>query len=80
MNPSEEAIRFYDKMAKQNYKDWFNNDALLPTLTEFIRLLPPNPIVLDLGCGTGGESKRVINLGLYQIFIKYLYEISTIIL
>jgi 2-polyprenyl-3-methyl-5-hydroxy-6-metoxy-1,4-benzoquinol methylase len=63
MNPSEETIRFYDRMAKQIFNDWFDNDALLPTLNEFIYLLPQKPKVLDLGCGTGGESKRVMKLG-----------------
>jgi len=50
-------------LAKQNFNDWFNNDALLPTLKDFVSYLPKKPKVLDLGCGTGGESKRVISLG-----------------
>jgi SAM-dependent methyltransferase len=63
MDQRKETIKLYDRWAEKNFNDWFNNEALLPTLREFISLLPKNPMVLDLGCGTGGESKRVINLG-----------------
>jgi 2-polyprenyl-3-methyl-5-hydroxy-6-metoxy-1,4-benzoquinol methylase len=63
MNVIEKTTQFYDRMAEKNFNDWFNNDALLPILIEFISLIPQKPKVLDLGCGTGGESKRVQKLG-----------------
>jgi SAM-dependent methyltransferase len=63
MNNREETIKFYDAIAEKSFKEWFNNDALLPTLHDFIASLPNKPRVLDLGCGTGGESKRLISLG-----------------
>jgi 2-polyprenyl-3-methyl-5-hydroxy-6-metoxy-1,4-benzoquinol methylase len=63
MDVREKTTQFYDRMAEKNFNDWFNNDALLPILEEFISLIPKNPKVLDLGCGTGGESKRVQKLG-----------------
>ena len=63
MDARKETTQLYDKWAKQNFTDWFNNDALLPTLTDFVSYLPIKSKVLDLGCGTGGESKRVISLG-----------------
>jgi 2-polyprenyl-3-methyl-5-hydroxy-6-metoxy-1,4-benzoquinol methylase len=63
MDAREETVQLYDKWANQNFTDWFNNDALLPSLTDFVSYLPIKPKVLDLGCGTGGESKRVISLG-----------------
>jgi SAM-dependent methyltransferase len=63
MNRREETIDYYDHIAEKSFKDWFNNPALLPTLKDFIDNLPKNPLILDLGCGTGGESKRLIELG-----------------
>lgn len=62
-NQKEETKNFYNKTAHQSFKDWFNNPALLPTLSVFIQHLPEKPLVLDLGCGTGGESKRLLELG-----------------
>lgn len=63
MNQKEETKNFYNKIADQSFIDWFNNPSLLPTLTVFMQHLPKNPLVLDLGCGTGGESKRLFELG-----------------
>jgi len=59
----DETIRFYDATARRSFDEWFDNDALLPTLRDFVSLLPPRPRILDLGCGTGGESKRLLGLG-----------------
>jgi SAM-dependent methyltransferase len=59
----KETARYYDAVAEQSFAEWFGNDALLPTLKAFSRRLSEKPLVLDLGCGTGGESKRMIGLG-----------------
>lgn len=32
LNEREETPALYDAIADQTFKDWFNNDALLPTL------------------------------------------------
>lgn len=58
MNTKKGTISFYDNIAEQSFNEWFNNPTLLPTLNH----LPESPVVLDLGCGTGGESKRLIKL------------------
>lgn len=63
MNIKEETTRFYDHLAPKSFIEWFNNDTLLPVLEKFINKLNKNPLILDLGCGTGGESKRLTNLG-----------------
>ncbi|MCK4543068.1 MAG: class I SAM-dependent methyltransferase [Spirochaetales bacterium] len=71
MNEKEETKEYYNEIAEQSFNDWFNNPALLPTLTTFIEKLPKNPLVLDIGCGTGGESKRLSNLGAKVIGIDF---------
>ena len=53
---------FYDHTAKQSFKEWFNNDTLLPVLKYFVSKIPAKPRILDLGCGVGGESKRLSDL------------------
>jgi 2-polyprenyl-3-methyl-5-hydroxy-6-metoxy-1,4-benzoquinol methylase len=63
MNEREETINFYNKTAEKSFNEWFNNPALLETEKSFVRELKGNPLILDLGCGTGGESKRLIELG-----------------
>lgn len=63
MNVKKETIKFYDTISTQSFNEWFNNETLLPALKGFVEKLPPEPLILDLGCGTGGESKRLIDLG-----------------
>lgn len=74
MNQRDKTKAFYNKIAEQTFNDWFNNPALLPTLTKFLNYLPKNPLILDLGCGTGGESKRLKNLGARVIGIDFSEE------
>jgi SAM-dependent methyltransferase len=54
---------FYNDIAMEFADDWYANDGLLPTLKQFLALLPPSPKVLDLGCGAGYESMRLRRLG-----------------
>jgi len=54
---------FYDKTAMEWADNWYNNDALLPYLSEFFSCLPEKPRVLDLCCGAGYESMRMEKLG-----------------
>ena len=63
MSWHDETRRFYDETAQLAFDTWFDNPTLLPILKLFIEHLPDNPSVLDLGCGTGGESKRLSDLG-----------------
>jgi SAM-dependent methyltransferase len=63
MNHSTETIEFYDAVAPRFFTDWFDNDTCLPVLRELAAGLPPAARVLDLGCGTGGESRRLAALG-----------------
>jgi SAM-dependent methyltransferase len=69
-----ETARYYDAVAEKSFAEWFGNDALLPTLKAFRQRLSEKPLVLDLGCGTGGESKRMIGLGVEVIGIDNSLE------
>lgn len=55
--------RFYDSVAEETAGAWYDNDILLCTIREFLGMLPDRPAVLDLGCGTGHEAKRMSALG-----------------
>jgi 2-polyprenyl-3-methyl-5-hydroxy-6-metoxy-1,4-benzoquinol methylase len=55
--------KYYDLTAESTAKEWYHNNILMPTHIDFISLLPKNPRILDLGCGSGYESKRLHSLG-----------------
>jgi predicted TPR repeat methyltransferase len=57
------VMRFYDSTAEETARAWYDNDLLLCTIREFLAMLPDHPKVLDLGCGTGHEAKRLHALG-----------------
>lgn len=54
---------FYNKTAREWADTWYEDEALLPYLKEFINYLPQNPRILDLCCGAGYESMRMQKLG-----------------
>jgi SAM-dependent methyltransferase len=54
---------FYDATAQSTADEWYPNNLLLPTIADFISFLPEKPLVLDLGCGPGHESKRLSKAG-----------------
>lgn len=54
---------FYNKTAPEWANKWYEDEALLPYLKEFINYLPQNPRILDLCCGAGYESMRMKKLG-----------------
>ena len=56
-------IDYYDDYAESWAEMWYENEALLPYLKQFIEMLPQNPKVLDLCCGAGYESMRMKKLG-----------------
>jgi 2-polyprenyl-3-methyl-5-hydroxy-6-metoxy-1,4-benzoquinol methylase len=70
----DETKQYYDEIAEKIFTEWFNNPALLETEKTFIEHLPSTPLVLDLGCGTGGESKRLSSLGAKVIGIDFSEE------
>ena len=69
-----ETQKFYDLTAESSAKEWYGNNVLLPTLRDFLSLLPENPRVLDLGCGPGHESMRLHSLGAQVVGIDFSSE------
>jgi 2-polyprenyl-3-methyl-5-hydroxy-6-metoxy-1,4-benzoquinol methylase len=63
MNELSQIADFYNRQAEECAKEWYPNNSILPNLKDFLSLLPKAPSVLDLGCGTGHESKRLHSLG-----------------
>ena len=54
---------FYDLTAEETAEKWYKNDILMPTIKDFMSLLPEKPHVLDFGCGPGHESMRLASVG-----------------
>jgi len=63
----KETILFYDLTAQKNADEWYENYMLMPSIEEFVALLPENPRVLDLGCGGGYESMRLMQAGVQEV-------------
>lgn len=65
---------FYDLTAEETADAWYDNSILKPTIQNFIRLLREKPRVLDLGCGPGHESKRLVMAGADVVGIDFSEE------
>lgn len=50
---------FYNLVAERTADEWYSNNILLPSIREFLSLMPLKPRILDLGCGPGYESMRL---------------------
>ena len=65
---------FYDLTAEETAEKWYKNDILLPTIKEFMALLPERPRILDFGCGPGHESMRLTSAGAEVVGIDFSPE------
>jgi 2-polyprenyl-3-methyl-5-hydroxy-6-metoxy-1,4-benzoquinol methylase len=65
---------FYDLTAEETAARWYDNESLLPSLREFLALLPERPRVLDLGCGPGYESMRLAREGAEVVGLDFSGE------
>jgi len=70
----EETKLYYNLKAEENANEWYENHMLMPSIQEFVALLPENPRVLDLGCGGGYESMRLIKAGAQVVGVDYSEE------
>ncbi|MBN1698406.1 MAG: class I SAM-dependent methyltransferase [Spirochaetales bacterium] len=59
----KETISFYDNIAERTFANWKDDRTLLPVLQGMLSRLPDRPHILDLGCGTGVESRRLVDNG-----------------
>ncbi len=66
--------RFYDLTAERTAEVWYEKDVLMPTIEDFVALLPEKPKVLDLGCGPGHESMRLASRGAEVIGVNFSTE------
>ena len=62
---------FYDLTAEKTADEWYENHVLMPSIEEFVALLPENPRVLDLGCGPGYESMRLRQAGARVVGVDF---------
>ena len=67
----EETKKFYNLTAEKNAEEWYENFMLMPSIEEFVALLSETPRVLDLGCGGGYESMRLIQAGAQVFGVDY---------
>ena len=71
---NEETKLFYNLKAEKNADEWYENFMLMPSIEEFVALLPGSPRVLDLGCGGGYESMRLIKAGAQVVGVDFSEE------
>lgn len=60
---TSDIIQYYDETGPASADEWYANPVLLPVIRDFLARLGQSPRVLDLGCGTGHESKRLAREG-----------------
>jgi len=65
---------FYDLVAEQEAIEWYSNELLLPTIKSFLQLFKKEPIILDLGCGTGHETMRLKKEGALVVGLDFSSE------
>ena len=71
----EEDIKtFYDLVAERTADEWYSNNLLLPSIREFLSLMPLKPRIMDLGCGPGYESMRLNQEGAEVLGIDFSDE------
>lgn len=62
---------FYDDTAMMWTDEWYENTTMLPFLEKVVSLLPEGARVLDLGCNSGYETKRMKELGLNPVGLDF---------
>jgi len=70
----EETKLFYNLTAEKTAEEWYQNYVLMPSIEEFVALLPDKPRVLDLGCGCGYESLRLTKAGAQVLGVDFSEE------
>lgn len=56
-DPVARTRRTYDAVAEEYHERTREEEGLLPVMDRFLDRLPPAPLVLDAGCGTGRDAR-----------------------
>jgi SAM-dependent methyltransferase len=70
----KDTKQFYDLTAERTADEWYENNVLMPSIQDFVRLLPEKPKILDLGCGPGHESMRLASTGAQVVGVDFSIE------
>lgn len=62
---------FYNDTAEHWADKFYGDDAIVPYLRSYLGLFDHSPKVLDLGCGSGYDSRILKNLGAYVMGIDF---------
>ena len=62
---------FYDDTAMMWTDEWYENTTMMPFLEKVVSLVPKGAKVLDLGCNSGYETRRMKNLGLDVVGLDF---------
>lgn len=60
--PKDKTLEYYNKNAAEYAESTLNVD-MSNVLDEFVKGLPPGARILDLGCGSGRDSKKFVEMG-----------------
>ncbi|MHB8172180.1 MAG: class I SAM-dependent methyltransferase [Thermincolia bacterium] len=71
---NNEIKSYYDLTAERTADAWYKEEILKPTIQDFVVLLPKEPRILDLGCGTGHETMRLSLTGAKVVGIDFSEE------
>ncbi len=62
---------YYDDTVNKWTDEWYENTAMLPFLKSCAKYLKENARVLDLGCNSGYETKRMKSIGLNPVGLDF---------
>ncbi len=68
------TMEYYDKTAADWAERGYAPDAEVESLRDFLNMLPQGARILDLCCGAGYESKRIVELGYEAVGIDFSEE------
>ena len=62
---------YYNDTVDMWTDEWYENTTMLPFLEKVVELLPSGAKVLDLGCNSGYETRRMKKLGLEVVGLDF---------
>lgn len=71
----DKTRNYYEKTSNKYFKETVNN-SMVSTLEKFIQFIPDDGKILDLGCGSGRDSKYLMNRGFQVVALDYSANIA----